>query len=101
MWGLILPVHNHRLHSEGDLKVCVVVYSPRRDGIVVDLNQRRSPIPSGGTEIKLKPFFRNASFNLVNEKLEDLVERYKYDAEDADCIDQVPSSRDVGDDPTK
>ena len=58
------------------------------DGIVVDLNKRRSPIPSGGTEIKLKPFFRHTSINL---KLEDLVGRYKYDAEDADCIDEVPS----------
>ena len=27
------------------------------DGIVVDLNKRRSPIPSGRTEIKLKLFF--------------------------------------------
>ena len=55
------------------------------DGIVVDLNKRL--------------FFRHTSINLV-EKLEDSVGRYKYDAEDADCIDEVPSSSDFGDDPT-
>ena len=48
------------------------------DGVVADLNKRQSPIPSGGTEIKLKLYFRHTSMDLI-EKLEGLVSRYKYD----------------------
>ena len=48
------------------------------DGVVANLNERQSPIPSGGTEIKLKLYFRHTSMDLI-EKLEGLVSRYKYD----------------------
>ena len=50
-------------------------------GYVADLEKRRSPIPAGGTEIKLKLFFRHTSINKV-EKLRGLLSRYKYDLED-------------------
>ena len=61
------------------------------DGVVADLNKRQSPIPSGGTEIKLKLYFRHTPMDLI-EKLEGLVSRYKYDLVDTDCIDEAPSS---------
>lgn len=70
------------------------------DGVVVDLNKRRSPIPSGGTEIKLKLYFRHTSMNVI-DRLEGLVSRYKYDLADAECIEEAPSSDEqdgIGDD---
>ena len=67
------------------------------DGIVVDLNRRQSPILSGGTEIKLKLYFRHTSIILV-EKLHDWLNRYKWDLEDADCINEAgPASSDEDD----
>ena len=66
------------------------------EGHVVDLNKRQSPIPSGGTEIKLKLYFRHTSINLV-EKLKGLIKRYQYDLDDADLIHEAPSTGDEAD----
>ena len=55
------------------------------EGHVADLKKRRSPIPAGGTEIKLKLFFRHTSINKV-EKLRGLLSRYKYDMDDDDMM---------------
>ena len=60
------------------------------DGHVADLTKRRSPIPAGGTEIKLE---KKASRGLLS--------RYKYDLEDEDMILDLDhgssSSSDTGD----
>ena len=102
IFRLILPVHNHRLHSVGDLKICMVVYSPRRDGGWHRGWFEQTPVTNnvGRDWNKVEAIFRHTSINLVDEKFVDLVGQYKYDAEDADCIDHVPSSSDVGDDST-
>ena len=60
------------------------------DGHVADLNKWQSPIPSGGTEIKLKLYFRHTSISLV-EKLRSLIRRYNYDLETTDMIEEAPS----------
>ncbi len=61
------------------------------EGHVADLKKRRSPIPAGGTEIKLKLFFRHKSINKV-EKLRGLLSRYKYDMDDDDMMMNLESS---------
>ena len=70
------------------------------DGHVADLTKRRSPIPAGGTEIKLKLFFKHTAINKV-ENLRGLLSRYKYDLEDEDMILDLDhgssSSSDTGD----
>ena len=60
------------------------------DGHVADLNKWQSPIPSGGTEIKLKLYFRHTSIGLV-EKLRSLIRRYNYDLEATDMMEEAPS----------
>ena len=62
------------------------------DGHVADLNKRQSPIPSGGTEIKLKLYFRHTSIGLV-EKLRSLIRRYNYDLEATDMMEEAPSKK--------
>ena len=57
-------------------------------------------IPSGGTEIKLKLFFDTRQSTWLKSLKTWSDDRYKYDAEDADCIDEVPSSSGFRDDPT-
>ena len=48
------------------------------EGIVADISHRRSPIPSGGLEIKLKLYFRHSSISLV-EQLGSFIARYDYE----------------------
>ena len=48
------------------------------EGIVADKSHRRSPIPSGGLEIKLKLYFRHSSISLV-EQLGSFIARYDYE----------------------
>ena len=55
------------LSTTSVLHICVNFYKPFYfiemggiiEGIVADINYRRSPIPSGGLEIKLKLYFRH------------------------------------------
>ena len=63
---------------------------------IVDLHKRQSPIPSGGTEIKLKLHFRLIWINLV-EKLRGLIQRYQYDLDDRDLVHEAPSTEDEDD----
>ena len=46
--------------------------------IVVDLTARRSPIPSGGLEIKLKLYFRHTGVSSV-EQLRSFLSRYEWE----------------------
>ena len=42
--------------------------------------RRKSPIPSGGLEVKLKLFFRGSSMSLVDQ-MRQFISRYDYDWE--------------------
>ena len=62
------------------------------EGIVTDMNDRKSPRPSGGFEIKLKVhlYFRHSSISLV-EQLRSFIAGYNYD------LDRHPVVRDLED----
>ena len=49
-------------------------------GALADLTYRRSPIPSGGLEIKLKVYCKHTSVSVV-EQLRAFIARYNYDLE--------------------
>ena len=55
------------------------------EGVVVDLTARRSPIPSGGLEIKLKLYSRHASVSLV-EQLRGFISRYEWETDNQPMI---------------
>ena len=60
------------------------------EGTVVDLAHRRSPIPSGGLEIKLKVYFRHTQISLV-EQLRSFISRYNYEWESQPVVEDLPA----------
>ena len=62
------------------------------DGKVIDLNRRRSPIPCGGLEIKLKLYFRHASSMSLVEQMKEFISRYNYEWEQP--TEEIDSSED-------
>ena len=58
------------------------------EGILVDSTRRRSPIPSGGLEVKLKLYFRHTSVSIV-EKLKSCISRYNYEWETQPTVDDA------------
>ena len=50
------------------------------DGHVSSMLRRKSPIPSGGLEVKLKLFFRGSSMSLVDQ-MRQFISRYDYEWE--------------------
>ena len=67
------------------------------EGTVADLTHRRSPIPSGGLEIKLRVYFRHTSVSLV-EQLRGFITRYNYDWETQPVIGSQNANSDEDED---
>ena len=67
------------------------------EGIVVDLTARRSPIPSGGLEIKLKLYFRHTGVSSV-EQLRSFLSRYEWEKKKQPMIEKHDCYHDTEDD---
>ena len=65
-------------------------YNGTVKGYVADLEKRKSPIPQGGVEIRLKLTFQHANLSIV-EQLVQYIRRYRYDWDENQNANDVVS----------